>query len=330
MSVEDDDHQALERKLSYHQARSRQRARQVEDLERRLADALQGGPQGPAEPPPVYGVTRYSVFAPRDKDWVLSSSTEDVEEYRRALWSEERMSAREHVFLGWAAPVYQRFHDTHGYRHLVQYSPEMPARWLDALLDAAATYPALLPVPGGAWTDRVGAITRDLRARRAGPGPVAWLRVDDDDLLATDFLDRVVPWVTPAHRGWGISLGKGLTAEYADRRLSRFGLSTRPFVSMGQVFVGHADSSGTPHFPPGVSHVRVHQEMPTIVDSREVAYLRLLHDQQDRAHGRDVVENPTGSYAVDQLPEMLGRLFPTVVGSADLGPGPVSPSPACP
>ena len=311
----DERYAAMRKKAQYHAARSRQRAARIVELEAALDRA--DSAVRTDRVPPVYGATRYSVFVPGSLEWQLSSTGEDEQAYRERLWSAERMGPRQQVFLEWATPIYQGFHDAYGYRHVVQYSAEMPARWRDALLDAAATYPVLLPVPSHRWQDRVGAIRDDLRARDAGPGPVAWLRVDDDDLLATTFLDRLVPLVTAAHDGWSVSFGKGLTAEYEDGRLHRFGLTNRTMASMGQTFVGTVDRSGSPTFPPLVSHVRAHREMPVAVDSREVAYLRLLHDQQDRDLAADPVQNPTDAYHLEHLDEDLARLFPTVLAHAE-------------
>ncbi len=64
--------------------------------------------------------------------------------------------------------------------------------------------------------------------------------------------------------------------------------------------------------------MRAHREMPVAVDSREVAYLRLLHDQQDRELSVEAVENPTDMYEVEDLAGDLARLFPTVVAHSEL------------
>lgn len=267
--------------------------------------------------PPIFGVTRYSVYQPASDDWVLSGGA-DPDEYRARLWAAERMAPREQVFLEWAVPIYQRFHEAHGYRHLVQHSPQMPARWLDSLRDAAATYPVLMLVPSGAWQDRRLAMARDLKRRRLPAGPAAWLRVDDDDLLATDFIDRLAPLVTVAHEGFAVTFGKGLTAQLDDGKLAHFGTTIQPMVSMGLTFIGSHDGAGTATFPLSRrSHAHVHRHLPTLVDSREVAYLRLLHENQDR-NLSGAAKNPTTSHKVPELAETVTRLFPTVVGSSDL------------
>lgn len=267
--------------------------------------------------PPIFGVTRYSVYQPSSRDWVLSGGA-DPDEYRAQLWASERMAPREQVFLEWAVPIYQGFHDAHGYRHLVQHSPEMPTRWLDALRDAAATYPVLMLVPSGAWQDRRLAMARDLKRRGLPAGPAAWLRVDDDDLLATDFIDRLAPLVTAEHEGFAATFGKGLTAELDHGTLAHFGTTIQPMASMGLTFIGSHDGAGTATFPVSRrSHVHVHRHLPTLVDSREVAYLRLLHENQDR-NLTGAAKNPTASHAVPDLAGTVTRLFPTVVGSSDL------------
>lgn len=276
------------------------------------------------EPRPVYGVTRYSVANPRgNQQWWALSAKNKGEDYTTKLWAADRMEPREHVFLNLATPIYQRFHDSYGYRHIVQYSPEMPARWVDALEDAARTYPVLLLLPGSRWQDRVTCIKNDIKARRCSPGPAAWLRVDDDDLLATTFLDQLVPKLVPAHDGYAVSFGRGLTAELDGLTLRNFGRTTRVMASMGQAFIGSVGEQSRVSWPPTTSHHRAHESMPTIVDSREVAYLRLIHENQDRKIANPDVKDPVDGHDVEDLGGELDRLFPTVRASAEL-PAPAS------
>ncbi|OAB88405.1 hypothetical protein AWH69_00905 [Janibacter melonis] len=312
---------AAARRAAMDVSEARTNSREVDRLRTRLA-SVGHGDDAVQDPPVVYGVTRYSVFRPGGEGWLLARGGKaDPQEYMRRLWAPERMDPREHIFLSWAVPIYQQFHESHGYRHVVQYSPEMPTERVEALRDAAATYPVLALVPKGTWQDRVGWMAEDVKDRRIRRGPAAWLRVDDDDLLARTYLDRLVPYVTEAHDGWAISFSSGITAEYDQGRLSQVGVSTRPLVSMGQAFVGRVDH-GRLVWPTTVSHVKAPQKMPTILDSREPAYLRLLHDHQDRnAHGE--VDNPTAAYD-PALVAVLRDLFPTVadhVGTVDDAPG---------
>ena len=57
-------------KAQYHAARSRERAERIAELEEELLQARAGAAQDVV--PPVYGVTRYSLFQPESPDWRLS------------------------------------------------------------------------------------------------------------------------------------------------------------------------------------------------------------------------------------------------------------------
>lgn len=304
-------------KAQYHAARSRERAERIAELEEELLRARAGAAQDGV--PPVYGVTRYSIFQPKSPDWRLSQA--DAVEYRDRLWAPERMEPRQQIFLEWAVPVYQRFHERHGYRHIVQHSPDLPDRWLDPLRAAAEANPALVLDPVGGWKGRIGAIRDDLRARGVPAGPLAWVRVDDDDLLAADYLDRLLPLVTLAHDGFAVSFGRGFTARYTGGALADFGVTVQAMVSMGLAFVGHHDGTGRTSFPSSArSHAVLHRHLPTVLDSRQVSYLRLLHGQQDRDVGR-AASDPTQTRVVPDLDETLAELFPTVVGASDTASG---------
>ena len=139
--------------------------------------------------------------------------------------------------------------------------------------------------------------------------------------LAADYLDRLLPLVTLAHDGFAVSFGRGLTARYTDGALADFGVTVQAMVSMGLAFVGHHDGTGRTSFPSSArSHAVLHRHLPTVLDSRQVSYLRLLHGQQDRDVGR-AASDPTQSRVVPDLDETLADLFPTVVGASDTASG---------
>lgn len=233
-------------------------------------------------------VVRFSVV---DHDWkgwraTNSGTFTSPADYRNSIWSDQRMDTRFRVF-SLAVPLYQSMSRDHDFRVLVQYSPDLPDRHLSRLRALASGHDALRLVSTPRVEDARDTVERDLRAD-GQTGPVVMLRVDDDDLLARDFLDQLVPYVLPAHRGWVVSLGRGLVAQVSAKGLVNFREFTMPFNSMGQAYVGHYEcKGGNLQLSHTYSHQKVHQYVPSIVDSQSISWVQVRHPEQDTRVGTD-------------------------------------------
>jgi hypothetical protein len=208
--------------------------------------------------------------------------------------------------------------ERHHYRHVVTYSPEMPEPWLSQLRDAARTYDVLdlRPVSAGG---PVEALQDHLLRSGRGSGPAVWFRVDDDDLLPTDYLDLVERHVQHVGPGWMVSPGLGYEALWRDGRLHHVRRRHRPLASHGQAASGWWDAGAAQLDVPGPSnHTRVDERWPAVLDSRSPAWLRLIHPWQDTQGTRPTFEdlaapllrNP--SRVLDEAD--LLRRWPTVDG----------------
>ncbi|MGB7449143.1 MAG: glycosyltransferase [Ornithinimicrobium sp.] len=241
-------------------------------------------------PPAQYrAVVRFSVFDPTTPQWraTRSGTFESPEEYRDHLWSKERMRTRMRIFRTWAVPHYQQMAQRHDFRVLVQHSEDLPARYLDDVRDLAAAHDAirLMPLRGQqAFSETVATHLR-LEGRS---GPVVMLRVDDDDLISVDLLDQLAPHVTDQHRGWVLSPGYGLAARINSHGLFDFRPWVSPLIAIGQAYTGSFDARrGRLDMPVIRRHRQVHRELPTILDSRSLAWVYVRHPGQDTQVGVD-------------------------------------------
>lgn len=262
-------------------------ARRVVALGRRtLRD--RGGPQ----PPSFFGVTRFSVFDPAPNAWKLSRNAPDHDSYRSRLWSAERMRLRCDIFLTRTAPILQQMAEQHDYRHLVRYSPEMPDPWRSELFAAAESHPVLhlLEDREGA----IGAMGGLLRERGLRSRVVVQFRLDDDDLLAADFLDRLAAYATPHDVGRAVSMAAGYSAVFEQGALGPVRAVRRVFGAQGLAYIGRYDSGHQRVVLSGMgAHYLVDRRVPTIVDSREPAYFQMRHTEQDMLSDQET----TGDHA---------------------------------
>lgn len=283
---------------------------------------------GEDAPPRFYGLTRFSVYSPDSGSWKLTR--DQGGSYAEQLYAAERMGPRADIFLELAAPILQVMADKHDYRHFVHYSSVMPDPWQSRLRETARRYPVLRLVDA----EKVSAVRvmmrRDLIETGAPDRTVVLFRIDDDDILAASYLDKLSAYAVPGDRGRAVSLCRGAGAIYLDGRIGPLRDQQRVFGAQGQAYVGSwraADKTLTMTI--GRNHTKVARMMPTIADAREVAWLQLRHPAQDMLSDQ--------SDAVAQVQEALAKLaalppefdlaadFPTVASRIDPALAPPAP-----
>ena len=261
-----------------------------------------------------YGVTRFSTYSPGSGAWLASQGAASEAEYRAHLFSDERMGPRCEIFCTLALPIYQQMADRHAYRHIVHFSEALPGKWRDRLYEAAYDYPVLLldKVDGPQMHSQV-TMRRDIEARNPDVETVAWFRVDDDDLLSVDYLDRLNTYATPQHHGFAVSFGLGVAALYGEGGFSDFREVHARLPSQGQAYIGRNDRlAGRLVFPKATTHTRQDTSSPVIYDSRDVAYVYTFHDGQDRGVGAASAADRLERYEPFKNMRALRSRFPTI------------------
>ncbi|GAA2241941.1 hypothetical protein GCM10010413_50620 [Promicromonospora sukumoe] len=234
-------------------------------------------------PVQYFGVTRFSTFLPLSSAWVSSRDGRTESEYKAHLFSDERMEPRVRIFVDRALPIYQSMAERHEYRHIVHYSDSLPTRWREELEEAARKYPVLHLDKVETRINSTQVMLEQIGRRTPDADVVVWFRVDDDDLLSADFLDRLSVYATPKHSGYAVSFGMGLAGLYVDGQYTEFRKVHGRLPSQGQAYVGRYDHlKGVLQFPRATAHSRQDTVSPVIYDSRDVSYVYTFHDQQDQ------------------------------------------------
>src|SRR5690606_32250058 len=245
-------------------------------------------------PRPLYvGWTRYSAVLPDTKglDLAAASRHQNAEDYRAHLWAPNRMAARSRIFFELSVPLLQTMRERHDYQHVVTYSPEMPERWLSQLFESARKYDVLdlRPVAAGG---PVEALADHLVRSGRRSGPAVWFRVDDDDLLPTDYLDLVDAHVSHVGPGWSVCMGMGDDGLWHDGAVHHLRRRRRPNGSHGQAFSGWWDGdTGALEIPLPGNRRTVDRRTPTVVDSTALAWIRLSHLWQDSTQEEPTFES---------------------------------------
>jgi len=262
-----------------------------------------------------YGVTRYSLFSPGSHSWKTSRSGvfKTPDDYMQYLFSEKRLNLRADMFFNKAVPALAAMAENHDYKHFVMYSELLPKRHQDILIAAAAKYPFLVPVEwnevvrGTGIEEVLPLVEEDLAGKFGaadGVQPVVWFRLDDDDVLAADYLTQLENYRTLNHVGMAISFGLGLTAYKGEHELVNLREYYHPKSAQGMAFVSAFDprQRRLAIITPGPHH-GVDQIMPTILDSREHMFFQVRHSDQDSTLNETPYERVAASLArLDKLP----------------------------
>lgn len=270
------------------------------------------------EPPTFVGSTRYSVLQPDSGSWKLSRGAKGRRAYQEMLWAPERMNPRARIFLEFGVPILQQMADKHDYTHIVQYSDTMPEPWLGQLRAAAERYPVLWLVEASTRPDLVQLVHQVARRSTRGSRPMVQFRLDDDDLLSIDYLDRLADLVTKADTGRAVSLASGYTGFLRDDALVGPVRNIRMvFGSQGLAYVGWYDrTEDRVEITLGGKHYQVDRKMPTVVDSRAPAFFQMKHIGQDTVFDANRAEEVIQA-KLDRLPVLASaaqveKSFPTL------------------
>jgi hypothetical protein len=267
-----------------------------------------------------FGFTRFSVFVPGSAAWHMSKKTE--KEYLNQLFSDERLGPRFEIFFERALPVYQEMSRKHSYRHIFSYSERIPDKWKEIIRQKAIEFPVLMLDEVAADPSPYVIIAREMKHRETSV--VTLFRVDDDDILSSDFMDKLSCYAKPEFTGMAVSFGMGLTAIYENGKFREFREVVKPLLAIGTAYIGSYDAvSGQLDFPRGGSHVETDRFIPVILDSRTPTFLWTQHLEQDSYSQ----SNPTialerlrkslSTYKKIEDVENFGKIFPGVAHDLD-------------
>jgi hypothetical protein len=284
----------------------------------------------------IFIMTRYSVFAARNwrehanaprggRRWNLLARAESVEDYKRSLFSDERMGARFAMFRSVTAESLagQQPCDADLY-YLILTSADMPAKHrknLDAALrdvdNRSAFTSVVIEVPANGdlkecadeWFDGHFA---DIPEQR-----FATVRLDDDDALGASFCHRLNAHLNQGLCGYPISFAYGYEGVVAteDLRITDLRHWNNPKITAGLTFtnawsapVGYADPRR--HIHNLGNHVKVDRANALVIDTRAPAYFKSVNEHMDtirpsrpawRSHLPVVTEE---DFAFDEFPWM--------------------------
>jgi hypothetical protein len=246
--------------------------------------------------PPILISTRFSLVNKNisSNGWQIGRGVSKDEYIRAVIADPRRLRPRAEIFFRHSLPTIARMHRRNpAIRHVVAASDGLPEWLLNRLDEAAATYSWLQVQKIGYeddWNWRIG-LTEALQSLGQELSRDVFLlascRLDDDDVLAPEFAESVEAYIKPAYKGFCVSFTRGYCGLW-DEDASEYRTFVHwkyPMNSVGLAYVGEYDVGkaawNTPHLGPPGSHVKVDEEVPTILDGRRRMFIRSLHGSND-------------------------------------------------
>ncbi|NDK33178.1 glycosyltransferase [Nesterenkonia haasae] len=274
------------------------------------------------------GHTRFSVYSYQSDKFAATRGKTDENAYREWLYAPERLEPRTEIFLEETLPQIERAQKgKHDVVHVVCYSPTLPERYKAALQDAERTFDFVrlheVDEPVSGFAPPAEAIRQSVQWSLGSSQRLGIYRLDDDDLLAEDYFDRMAKYSEVAGPGWRVSLGYGYSAIRSEGKYYFARRDYHPMVSVGMLSIVDLAPDGSIEGLHDTAHQRSDTGGPVILESSEVAFFRSRHPGQDnilaKFKGQDFL-----SSAVAEMRRWspisvqdIGHQFPVLEGRID-------------
>jgi hypothetical protein len=227
----------------------------------------------------IVGIVRFSVVSTLDQAFV-STDGRSLDDKVAVILNDDRMERRFQFFETITLPSLDAQSDK-DFFILIAASTLLGPRWKQRLLSLAATRPYLVPKFYAPENFRSADTAADLTKLLTRGAPFYTFRLDDDDALSLDFIERAKRYVAEPLAGHALSFCRGFYLEVREGAGGYVVTSVvRPNIAAG---FGAISSFRSPRtiFEISDHHHRAHKWMPVITDARKPAFLALTHPDND-------------------------------------------------
>jgi hypothetical protein len=250
----------------------------------------------------LIGNTTFSVLVPNaPKSSSYKKARElDEESHKKQLFSEERLNLRSKVFIDFSLPLLEKIQeDIPDFIHILHYTSNLPDKYQELLIKAAEKYSFLHLNQYDAYGNSgYAAMERLLNEKMPSSDtqkeiPYGYFRLDDDDLLCSNFGKYFKKYISLAYVGHAISLGYGYFAHYSNEKLFNFRKDYTQFLTCGLGYITSYDLKERKAniLNAGYNHIFQDRFLPTISDMTFPSHIVLHTPTADSF--RDNGDDPT-------------------------------------
>lgn len=231
----------------------------------------------------IVGIIRFSVLSDGVNHFAKRRDI-SFEQYAQATLSQKRLSERFYLFEAVTLPSLAAQHDSDFLIYVVA-AERLQTPWRERLAGLALQYPFLRLVFAPEKDFTMKTVSGQILSEVDMSQPFVTFRLDDDDAVSMDFIQRLRRYNKARFAKMAVSLANGFILDF--RGNDRFGLA--PYL--------HSNCSagigvvGGPSFPKTIfdvteKHFRMHKRLPTITDGREPAFVQTVHGSNDTGENR--------------------------------------------
>lgn len=235
----------------------------------------------------------YTRFSITDEylsgSWHLSTQEKlNRENYLIKLFDPQRIETRLYIMENYLLPSLELLAKRFAFRHIVFYSYLLPDIYKKELSRLASQYKFL--ILSSKYSDPLNnndvlSFFKTKFSHLKTVIPAARMRIDDDDMLSTDYAQSIDEFVELKFSGMCVSLSRGVQAlfDYNSKTYFSPRIVNNPSVGLGLVEVGTFNpiEQVFEGIPNSGAHHNVSDRHPLILSSARISYLYTRHASQD-------------------------------------------------
>lgn len=263
-------------------------------------------------------IVRYSVLLSKPTSFIIGREL-DYGRYKEALFASKRLEIHEFLFLNVTlASLLEQLESGHKKNTtvFVLTSDQLPSKYLQTLeyLETKYSWFKLLKITGNEGISKKVKTNLNFAATTL----VATIRLDDDDALSMDFLDKIDDYLIDTNNDTCISFSKGLSSKFCTQTLKYVATveTVTPKIALGLTYIDTYEPTSKQNFKTIFdlgNHNKIDQIKPLIINSDQVSFLRTLHQESD-TKGQELsigrrIENAEIADYIDDLFSIDSGLF---------------------
>lgn len=278
---------------------------------------------------------RYNLFLKKLKSWQITRT--DIDTYKRDLFDSERLQERLELFKSFTIPslIQQDLIgdciDGTEIRRLQVFlatSDQLPENHKREIEELSNKYRWLnvcyLSEDANSFDHIVTDYIESLYSQLHKPILYSNMRLDDDDALSYDFLNRLEKFTTEENIGRAISFANGYFGVYDSEHkvFTHFCQRFTPKIALGLALINRYDNNGYSDnkmrtiYRAG-AHLSIDKYIPVILDSRKPAYIRTIHNHADSYNEKKMQQlfNRNDNEHPLKIMQYMGMTFPFLFDS---------------
>lgn len=236
----------------------------------------------------IFVLIRYSILSKKPSSWVIGRDT-DFADYKNKLFENNRLNYHHTIFKKMTLPSIAsaissvKDADVKA-KCIVLTSTELPTVHKKNLYDECQKYSwaeiheiGSDKIPDDAFEEIV---SQQLKGQDV---IYATIRLDDDDAIATQFMQSVAGYMTKSFCGFALSLSKGFKAFFNQEKITAFEEVVTPKIAQGLCYIdSHTKETLLAKTIYSIgNHTKVDQKVPVISDARKHAFIWAIHEESD-------------------------------------------------